>query len=104
MTSRDHRDIQSLFFIHRFIPASIARLYGLSRQRIGILIHDELNITIISDTTCLLCGLDDAKTFYIDGNEENKDPQNIIMLCEADIRRIQHLQLRRKEGIAKSQF
>ena len=106
MTSRDHRDIKNLYYLHRFTAASIARLYGLSKARMSEILHgkDDENISIISDVDCLLCGLPDAKTFFIDGNENNRNPQNIIALCDADVRRIRHLQLRRKQKAAIPQF
>lgn len=105
MTIRDKNDIQNLYFFHRFSPASIARLFGLSHVRILQILHTRLeDVTIISDTECLLCGLEDVQTLYIDGDTENKHPQNIIMLCPADKRRIQRLQARRRLSIAKPQF
>ena len=106
MNIRDKRDIRNLYYFHRFIKSSIARLYGLSHVSIQKLLTQKKgeDVTIVSDTECLLCGLDDVNTFYIDGNRENKDPQNIIMLCEADKRRILHLQLRRRSGVIKDQF
>ena len=99
MTGRDRRVIKNLYYIHRFLPASIARLYGLSHVRILQILKEEPNPTIIPDTECLFCGLEEAKTFYIDGNENNRTPQNIITLCEADRRMVTALQLRRKERI-----
>ena len=103
MTSRDHRDIKSLYLLRRFLKSSIARLYGLSRPRMNKLLPKEDMIMIPSEV-CELCGLDEVSTFFIDGDEKNKNPQNIIALCEADKRRILHLQLRRKEGTVKPQF
>jgi hypothetical protein len=97
MMAKDHRDIKTLYYIHRFTKASIARLYGVSRPRMNEILAVK-DITIISDTNCLLCGLEDAMTYFIDGNEKNQNPQNIICLCEADQRRIKHLQLRRRQG------
>ena len=97
VSERDITDIKTLYYIHRFVPASIARLYGVSKQTISNIIEREgRNITIISDSECLLCGLPDVLTFYIDGDQKNKRPQNIIMLCEADKRRLQHLQMKNK--------
>mgnify|MGYP001583868677 CR=1 FL=1 len=94
MTTRDHKDIQTLYYIHRFIPASIARLYGLSHQRILKILGK--NTMSNSDTECLLCGLEEIiDPFYIDNDDNNANPQNVIMLCEADRRRIRHLQMRR---------
>ncbi len=61
-------------------------------------------VTMISDTECLLCGLEDVESFYIDGDPKNKKPQNILSLCEADKRRLQHLQLRKRKGVLTSQF
>jgi len=103
MNARDKEDARSLYFIHRFLPSSIAKLYGVSHVTILNLISKE-SITIVSDVECLLCGLEEAKTFYIDGDDENKSPQNIIMLCEADRRRIRPLQLRRRKGVVTPQF
>ena len=104
MTTRDRQCIYNLYSIHRFPPASIARLYGLSHQRMLVILEENKDITIISDTNCLLCGLDDAETFYNDGNRENKKPKNLIALCDADKRRIQHMQLRRRKGIVTPQM
>lgn len=96
MTARDHKDIQNLYHFHRFLPATIARLYGLSPVRIHQVLKG--NIFVIGDTECMLCGLEDeTSTFYIDGNDDNRSPQNRIVLCEADKRRMIHLQLRRKK-------
>lgn len=99
MTSRDRRDIQNLYYFHRFTQASIARLYGLSHVRIRQIVFDNAkqSLIVISDLTCMLCGVEDEiKRFYIDNNEDNNNPQNVLMLCEPDRRRIIHLQLRRK--------
>ena len=94
VTTRDHNDIQSLYYIHRFTRASIARLYGLSHQRILRILDNKA--MSIADTECLLCGLEEiVDPFYIDNNDNNNSPQNVIMLCEADRRRIRHLQMRR---------
>lgn len=51
---------------------------------------------VISDTECLLCGLEEiVNPFYIDRNEDNHNPQNVLMLCEADTRRFLHLRRRK---------
>jgi hypothetical protein len=98
MTARDHKDIQNLHYFHRFLPASIAKLYGLSAVRIHQILKE--STLSVSDTECMLCGLEDeVKLFYIDGNEDNHNPQNLLMLCEADKRRIVHLQLRRIKSL-----
>jgi hypothetical protein len=105
VTERNVRSIKSLYFIHRYIPSTIARLYGVSAKHILEILHKESqNVTMIVDLECLLCGLNDARTYYIDGNEKNKRPQNVITLCEADRRMVQHLQFRRRNGSVTPQM
>lgn len=95
MTARDHRDIQNLYYFHRLTPSTIARLYGLSHVRIGQIVQK--GSFSLSDVECILCGLEEIiDPFYIDGDENNHNPQNVIMLCEADTRRMKHRQLKRK--------
>lgn len=95
MTSRDWSSIKNLYYIHRFTIPNIARLYGTSDQAIRQKLDNKT--FSLSDTNCLLCGLEEIiNPFYIDGNEDNESPQNVLMLCEADKRRIIHLQLRRR--------
>lgn len=103
MTIRDLRAIHTLYYFHRYIPASIARLYGVSRDNI-VDILSKKNETVISETDCQICGSDECQTYYIDGDKTNNKPQNIIMLCEPDKRRFQHLQLKRKKGILLPQL
>jgi hypothetical protein len=104
LKERDVNDIKTLYYIHRFLPASIAKLYGISHVTVLNIVEKDRNVTMVSDTECLLCGLPDVYSFYIDGNSKNKRPQNVLSLCEADKRRLQHMQLRKKEGSLTSQF
>jgi hypothetical protein len=104
VSERDREDIRTLYFVHRFILSSIAKLYGLTPTTIKHIVSKSKDVSIISDTECLLCGLPDVFSFYIDGNSKNKKPQNILMLCEADKRRLTHLQLRKRKGVLTSQF
>jgi len=91
MTTKDHQDIKNLYFIHRFILAAVARLYGVSHTRIQQ-ITDNTNMTSVADTECLLCGLEELiEPYYIDGNPNNHNPQNVLMLCEAHSRKFKHL-------------
>jgi hypothetical protein len=101
---RDKESAKNLYFIHRFLPASIAKLFGVSHVTILNIVNKNKDVSIVSDTECLLCGLDDCQNFYIDGNRSNKNPQNIIMLCEADRRRIRALQLRKRKGFIQPEF
>lgn len=103
MTSRDKSTVEDLYYIHRFLPSSIAKLYGVSHVTV-LNILKKKDISIIPDIECLICGLKDSETFYIDGNENNKTPQNIITLCEADKRRLRHMQIRRHQGVVTPQF
>jgi hypothetical protein len=99
MTIRDIRAIHTLYFFHRYIPASIARLYGVSRKHITEILHEKQSETVISETECQICSADECQPFYIDGNELNNKPQNVIQLCEPDKRKFQHMQLVRRKGI-----
>lgn len=95
MTSLDYKDIQTLHFVHRFIPATIARLYGVSH--VVILRIIDKSTYSLTDTECLICGLEEEIfPFYIDGNEDNNSPQNVLMLCENHKRKFSHLKSRRK--------
>lgn len=96
MNIRDKNTVLELYYIHRLIPASISKLFGVDHATIFHIVHKEKDVSIRSDTECLVCGLPDCQTFYIDGNVSNKTPQNVIMLCEADRRRLRALQLRRR--------
>lgn len=105
INSRDRERVIELHYIHRFTIASIARLFGVSHVTIiNITSVHHNDLTLSPDIECLLCGLEDVHTFYIDGNDQNKNPQNIIMLCEACKRRMQHRQLKRRDGSLKPQF
>lgn len=104
MTIRDYRAIHTLYYFHRYIPSSIARLYGRSTQHIIDILSEKQNETVISETECQICSADECQTYFIDGNKENNKPQNIIMLCEPDKRKFQHLQLRRKKGLLVAQL
>jgi hypothetical protein len=105
MTIRDYRSIHTLYFFHRYIPSSIARLYGVSPKHIIEIIEQKQDETVISEVECQICGIeDDILTFYIDGDSQNNKPQNIIMLCEPDRRKFQHMQLRRRQGTLKPQM
>lgn len=73
-------------------------LFGVSHEAIRKITNKNMDIMIVSDVECLLCGLADSDTFYIDGDRDNKNPQNLIMLCEADRRRIKPMQLRKRKG------
>lgn len=99
MTIRDIRSIHTLYFFHRYIPSSIAKLYGTSRKHIYTILKQSKNETVISETECQICSSDECQTYFIDGNENNNKPQNIIQLCEPDKRKFQHLQLRRRKGL-----
>ena len=98
MTIRDYRSIHTLYYFHRYIPSSIARLYGVSPKHVIEILHKK-NETVISETECQICSADECQTYYIDGKKENDKPQNIIMLCEPDKRKFQHLQLKRRRGL-----
>jgi len=96
LNDRDINDIKTLYFIHRFLPAKIAELYAISHVTVLNIVEKNRNIRMISDLECLLCGLPDVLTFHIDGNVNNRKPQNIISLCEADHRRLKHLQMKKR--------
>ena len=104
MTSRDFRTVHTLYYFHRYLPASIAKLYGCTRKHIKDIIDLKPNETVISETECQICSADECQAYYIDGNKQNNRPQNIIMLCEPDKRRFQHLQLKRRRGLLAPQF
>lgn len=93
MTFRDRQNIKEFFHLRRYNKATLARLYGLSETRIGVIIR-ERDETFDSDEECI-CGSDDVQTYYIDGNIDNSNPQNKIRLCKMDWDRIRHLQVRR---------
>lgn len=96
VTSKDRTNIKRLYYFHNYLPAVIAKLFGLSRERISQILQEEGGETIINNAMeCLLCGNEDCSKFYIDGNDENNKPQNVIMLCEYDCRRLKHMQMRR---------
>lgn len=97
MTSRDRQNINELYHLHRYSKAALSRLYGLSKVRIGQILSPAIEdqTSFKDDDDCLLCNNDEAKEYFIDGNEVNKNPQNRIVLCEMDMRRIQHLQVRK---------
>lgn len=103
MTFKDRQNIKELFHVHRYNKSAIGRLYGLTRVRIGAIINENSQEFFGTDEECLLCGNDDANVYYIDGNEDNQNPQNKINLCEMDKRRIEHLQLNKRVAEAKSQ-
>lgn len=104
MTKRDRETILELYYIHRLIPASIAKLFGVDHATILYTVHKNKDISIRSDTECLICGLEDCQTFYIDGKVSNKSSQNVIMLCEADKRRLRAMQLRKRKGSLRLQL
>lgn len=104
MTIRDHRAIHTLYHFHRYTPSSIARLFGCSKQHITDLINEKKDETVIAETECQICSADECQTYYIDGNRENNKPQNLIMLCEPDKRKFQHLQLRKRKGLLVPQM
>ena len=105
MTIRDYRSIHTLYFFHRYLPSSIARLYGVSPKHIIEILAQKQSETVVSETDCQICGVeDDVQSYNIDGNKTNNKPQNTIVLCEPDRRKFQHMQLRRKEGTLKPQM
>jgi hypothetical protein len=106
MTIRDNKTIHTLYYFHRYTPASISRLFGLSHQRILQILHSKKGIdtTVSSQFECQICGADECQSFYIDGNKENKNPQNVIELCEPDLRKFRHLQIRKHEGLLIEQL
>jgi hypothetical protein len=104
MTERDIRAIHTLYYFHRYLPASIARLYGISRQHVKEILDIKQNETVIAETECQLCSADECQPYFIDGDKTNKRPQNIIQLCEPDLRRFQHMQLRKRNGLLTAQL
>lgn len=104
MSIRDNRAIHTLYFFHRYIPSSIARLYGCSTQHILDILTENQNETVVAETECQICSSDECQTYYIDGDRQNNKPQNIIMLCEPDKRKFQHMQLKRRKGILVEQM
>lgn len=104
MTSKDRKSIHTLYYFHRYIPASIAKLYGISHQRILQILNEKQDETVISEVECQICSADECQTYYIDGDKTNNKPQNIIMLCEPHKRSFQHLQLRRRKGLLTPQM
>lgn len=96
MTVRDRQHIKRLYYFHNYLPASIARLFGLTQERIRQILSEDGGESVVNvGIECILCGNEDCIKFFIDGNDNNNKPQNVIMLCEYDSRRIKHLQLRR---------
>jgi len=104
MTTTDKNNIKILYYFYRYSQLSISKLYGLSHTRIQKILKEEQNVTAIPVDDCFLCDIDGAKQYFIDGNENNNKPQNKIMLCEGCKRRIEHLQIRRHEGMVRSQY
>lgn len=102
MTVRDKKNIYELYYYHNYIPASIARLYGLSHQRILQILDIGQPSMIVPSYECILCSNENALPYFIDGNEQNNKPQNIVVLCEMDKRRIQRLQIRRGKEIVNN--
>lgn len=101
MSTKDQQNVKELHYEHRYLPAAIARLYGVSRVIISRILNERKEI-FDSDEECLLCGVDEALTYYIDGNEENNNPQNKIRLCKMHIDRIIHLHVRRRKIILEA--
>ena len=106
MTTRDIRSVHNLYYFHRYIPSSIARLYGVSPKHIISILREPKNesLTVVSETECQICSADECQQYYIDGDKENTKPQNIIMLCEPDLRKFQHLQVRKRKGLLTPQL
>jgi hypothetical protein len=104
MTPRDIRSIHTLYYFHRYLPSSIARLYGVSRKHIGEILKMKQNETVVAETECQICSADECQQYFIDGNKTNNRPQNIVMLCEPDLRRFQHLQVRKRRGLLTPQL
>lgn len=96
MTVRDRNNIKRLYYYHNYLPNSLAKLFGLSHVRIFQILKEQGGESIINTALeCLLCGNEDCQKFFIDGDTENTRPQNVIMICEYDARRLRHMQLRR---------
>jgi hypothetical protein len=104
VTIRDIRAIHTLYYFHRYIPSSIARLYGYTPKYIIDILHQKQNETVIAETECQICSMDECQPYYIDGDKTNNKPQNIIQLCEPDKRRFQHMQLKRRNGVLTPQL
>lgn len=104
MTITDKNNIKLLYHFYRYNKESISKLFGRSPTRIKAIIAEEQNITVTPLDDCVLCGLDGAKQYYINGDEDNNNPQNKIMLCEPCVRRIKHLQIKKFRGIARSLY
>lgn len=103
MTTRDRKDIKRLHFVNNYTKATLSRLFGLCRSRMTAIINEELTI-FNTGFACVLCSNEDeVECYYIDGNEKNNTPQNKIMLCEPDRRRIRALQRRRHAAVLKRQ-
>jgi len=60
--------------------------------------------TVVAETECQICSADECQQYFIDGNKLNNKPQNIVMLCEPDLRKFQHLQLRKRKGLLTPQL
>lgn len=103
VTIRDHRAIHTLYYFHRYIPASIAKLYGCTPKHITDILKRN-NKTVVSEVDCQICGMDECQPYYIDGKKINQKPQNIIQLCEPCKRKFQHLQLKRRRVLLKPQL
>lgn len=103
LTTRDYRAIHTLYYFHRYIPSSIARLFGIAPKTVIDIINQK-HETVVSETECQICSMDECQTYYIDGDDKNDKPQNVIMLCEADKRKFQHMQLARRKGILVPQM
>lgn len=95
MTSSDRQNIKEMHYIHRYTKAAIARLFGLSRMRITAIVNESKEDFFETDEDCLFCGNDEATTLYIDGNDQNNNPQNKVKLCKMHTERILHLKIRR---------
>lgn len=104
MTTRDYQAIHTLYWFHRYLPASIAKLYACSTQHILDIINERPNETVISEIECQICSADECQPYYIDGNRDNNKPQNIIQLCEPHKRRFQHMQLKKRNGVLEPQM
>ncbi|MDE1866713.1 MAG: hypothetical protein KGI08_03255, partial [Thaumarchaeota archaeon] len=86
------------YYFHNYTQASLSRLFGLSQERIRQILDGKNETPVQVTLECLLCGNEDCTKFYIDGNDNNNNPQNIIELCEYDSRRIKHMQMRRTKN------
>lgn len=95
LTHRDQITIRELFHFYRYLPSSIARLYCISKMRVSQIINARKGASYISEDNCLICDTE-AQPYYIDGNEDNKNPQNIIKLCEMHRKKFTHLRINKK--------